>query len=167
MNDTEQKTVFSANLNRYLSASGLTQKEVADKIGVSPQTFNTWCKGIAIPRMGKIQKIADYFGIHKSDLIDDASSSDKYESDSIHTLPVLTDLERKLLDNYRSLNPEGQGKASDYLEDLVASGRYTVADNLSVLGDGPISIAAHERTDIEVTDEMREHDMKIMLDDDF
>lgn len=75
--------------------------------------------------------------------------------------------ERKLLDNYRSLNPEGQGKASDYLEDLVASGRYTVADNLSVLGDGPISIAAHERTDIEVTDEMREHDMKIMLDDDF
>lgn len=130
MNDTEQKTVFSANLNRYLSASGLTQKEVADKIGVSPQTFNTWCKGIAIPRMGKIQKIADYFGIHKSDLIDDASSPDKYESDSIHTLSVLTDLERKLLDNYRSLNPEGRGKASDYLEDLVASGRYTVADNL-------------------------------------
>lgn len=81
--------------------------------------------------------------------------------------PALSAPERKLLDNYRSLNPEGQGKASDYLEDLVASGRYTVADNLSVLGDGPISIAAHERTDIEVTDEMREHDMKIMLDDDF
>lgn len=30
-----------------------------------------------------------------------------------------------------------------------------------------ISIAAHERTDIEVTDEMRAHDMKIMEDEDF
>lgn len=163
MTDTEQRTIFSTNLNRYLSNSGLTQKEVADKIGVSPQTFNTWCKGIAIPRMGKIQKIADYFGIQKSDLIDESSSSDK----NVTCLSSLTDPERQLLDNYRSLNPTGQGKASDYLDDLVASGRYAVKDNVSVLGDAPISIAAHKRTDIDVTDEMLDHDMRIMLDDDF
>ncbi len=120
MTDKEQRTVFSYNLNYYLSNSGLTQKEVADKIGVSPQTFNTWCKGIAIPRMGKIQKLADYFGIHKSDLIDVAGRNIEVAQASQN----LTNSERQLLDNYRNLNPEGQGKLMGYAQDLVDTGRY-------------------------------------------
>lgn len=71
MADEEQRRIFSNNLNKYLSISNKTQKEVADSIQVSPQTFNTWCQGIALPRMGKVQLLADYFGINKSDLIDE------------------------------------------------------------------------------------------------
>lgn len=71
MTDEEQKRIFSKNLNHYITASQKTQKEIAHAIEVSPQTFNTWCQGIAIPRMGKVQRLADYFGIGKSDLIDD------------------------------------------------------------------------------------------------
>lgn len=65
-----QNSIFSNNLNNLLNERRKTQKEVADAIGVSPQTFNTWCQGIALPRMGKIQKLADYFHVKKSDLID-------------------------------------------------------------------------------------------------
>lgn len=71
MNDIEQKKIFSKNLNNLLSQRNKTQKEVADAISVSPQTFNTWCQGIALPRMGKVQRLADYFNIEKSDLIDE------------------------------------------------------------------------------------------------
>lgn len=71
MTDEEQKKIFSKNLNYYIEKSQKTQKEIADAIEVSPQTFNTWCQGIAIPRMGKVQRLADYFKIGKSDLIDD------------------------------------------------------------------------------------------------
>ena len=71
MNDDEQKKVFSKNLNKYLSLSNKTQKEVADTIGVIPSTFNTWCQVIALPRMRKVQALADYFHINKSDLIDE------------------------------------------------------------------------------------------------
>lgn len=70
MTDEEQKRIFSKNLNHYIETSQKTQKEIASVIGVSPQTFNTWCQGIAIPRMGKVQRLADYFKIGKSDLID-------------------------------------------------------------------------------------------------
>ena len=69
MTDNEQKKIFSKNLNKLLNEHNKTQKEVAAAIDVSPQTFNTWCKGIALPRMGKVQMLADYFGILKSDLI--------------------------------------------------------------------------------------------------
>lgn len=73
MSEDKQKMIFSKNLNSYVTASGKTQLEIAKSIGVSPQTFNTWCKGIAIPRMGKVQALADYFHINKSDLIEDSS----------------------------------------------------------------------------------------------
>lgn len=65
-----QKQIFMSNLLALLDERDLSQAEVANAIGVSPQTFNTWCRGIALPRMGKIQKLADYFGVDKSYLID-------------------------------------------------------------------------------------------------
>ena len=70
MSDAEQKKIFSRNLIRLVEASGKTQKEIAEDLLVSPQTFNTWTQGIALPRMGKVQALADYFHVNKSDLID-------------------------------------------------------------------------------------------------
>ena len=87
MTSEEQKQIFSRNLIRCVSMSGKTQKEIADAIGVSPQAFNTWCRGIAIPRMGKIQLLADYFGVSKSDLIDAKKISTEKKSSSVR-LPV-------------------------------------------------------------------------------
>lgn len=68
-----QKKIFSTNLKSLLTERSKNQLEVAKSIGVSPQTFNTWTQGIAIPRMGKLQKLADYFGVNKSDLLEEHS----------------------------------------------------------------------------------------------
>ena len=78
------------SLNSYIAKSEKTQLEIAKSIGVSPQTFNTWCKGIAIPRMGKVQALADYFNINKSDLIEDKKLNiDTVPIESGYTIPVL------------------------------------------------------------------------------
>lgn len=73
MTDEEQKRIFSKNLNYYIDKSGKQQKEIAKDLGISPTTFNTWCVGKILPRTGKVQLIADYFKIGKSDLLDDKS----------------------------------------------------------------------------------------------
>ena len=86
----KQKAIFLENLNSYIAKSEKTQLEIAKSIGVSPQTFNTWCKGIAIPRMGKVQALADYFNINKSDLIEDKKLNiDTVPIESGYTIPVL------------------------------------------------------------------------------
>ena len=86
----KQKAIFSENLNSYIAKSEKTQLEIAKSIGVSPQTFNTWCKGIAIPRMEKVQALADYFNINKSDLIEDKKLNiDTVPIESGYTIPVL------------------------------------------------------------------------------
>ena len=75
MPDEIQKKIFSKNLLDLLESREKSQKEVANAIGVSPQTFNTWCQGVAIPRMGKVQLLADYFHIKKSDLIESKATA--------------------------------------------------------------------------------------------
>lgn len=65
------KKVFAQNLQRYIAEAGKTQKDIADVIGVSAPTLNEWVTGKKFPRIDKIQRLADYFGILKSDLIED------------------------------------------------------------------------------------------------
>lgn len=74
MTEEEQKRVFSKNIRRYIEESGKQQKEIANDLGISPTTFNTWCVGKILPRAGKIQMLADYFKIGKSDLLDDKTN---------------------------------------------------------------------------------------------
>ena len=70
MTDDEQKKIFSKNLSYYVSLSGKQQKEIADELNYNQKTFNGWCTGLSMPKAGKIQTLADYFHIDKSDLTD-------------------------------------------------------------------------------------------------
>lgn len=65
------REVFAINLRYYLERSGKTQKELAEIIGVSSPTMHDWINGKKYPRIDKVEKLADYFGILKSDLIED------------------------------------------------------------------------------------------------
>lgn len=48
---------------------GLTQSQLADICGVSDKAVSTWEKGRNVPRMGVIQKMADYFNVSKGTII--------------------------------------------------------------------------------------------------
>nr|DAS80981.1 MAG TPA: Repressor protein CI [Caudoviricetes sp.] len=76
MSDEAQKRIFSKNLRRLLEESGKTQKELAEAIGESQQVVNTWATGRSIPRMGRVQKLADFFRVEKSALVDDQREAD-------------------------------------------------------------------------------------------
>lgn len=89
MTDKEQKKIFAKNLNNYISLTGMTQKDIADRLDVLPQTLNTWCQGIAMPRMGKIQLLADYFNINKSDLLEEKVLNTPTSKSTGVQIPVL------------------------------------------------------------------------------
>lgn len=146
MTDEEQKAIFSKNLNKYIYQSGKQQKEVAHDLGYSPTTFNTWCVGKIIPSTGKIQKIADYFNIGKSDLLDDKTGT--YQNQT-----------PKILEYYNSLNDIGKHEATKRVKELTYLPEYS-AELKHLMVD-----AAHE---IENTSkEDKEHDEDIMNDENF
>ena len=71
MSNLGNKEIFAKNLAYYLDRSGKDQKEVALILGFAPSTFNEWLKGKKYPRIDKIEMLANYFGILKSDLIEE------------------------------------------------------------------------------------------------
>ena len=73
------KEVFAKNLRYYMESRGKNQKELAEIVGVSAPTMNDWLKAKKYPRIDKIDILADYFGILKSDLIEEKSEEAKKE----------------------------------------------------------------------------------------
>ena len=65
------KVVFSENLKKYMALSGKSRKDVCEALGYSYFTFSDWVTGKKMPRMDKVEQLANYFGILKSDLIED------------------------------------------------------------------------------------------------
>ncbi|MED3650642.1 MULTISPECIES: XRE family transcriptional regulator [Heyndrickxia] len=59
------------NIKRLREQHNLSQEELAEIAGVSDKAVSTWENDLKTPRMGSIQKIADHFGILKSDIIED------------------------------------------------------------------------------------------------
>lgn len=70
---TWSKEVFAANLLRYMEKFDKNQKEIAEIAGVSAPTVNDWVKAKKYPRIDKIEILANYFHILKSDLIEEKS----------------------------------------------------------------------------------------------
>lgn len=62
---------ISENIKLLREQYGLSQKELGQIAGVSDKAVSTWEQGIKEPRMGAIQKLADHFGIQKSNIIED------------------------------------------------------------------------------------------------
>ena len=59
------------NIKNLRTARQLSQDDLAKAIGCTNKAVSTWEKGTREPRMGAIQKMADFFGVPKSVIIED------------------------------------------------------------------------------------------------
>ncbi|HFI0120307.1 TPA: S24 family peptidase [Streptococcus suis] len=66
--DLEAMKHVSGMLQRLLAENNLKQSHLADRLEIPRSSFNEYVKGTALPRPGNVQKIADYFGLKKSDI---------------------------------------------------------------------------------------------------
>ena len=67
----DNKNIFAKNLNYYMEENGKSRRDICEALGFSYYTFTDWVKGKKYPRMDKVEMLANYFGILKSDLIEE------------------------------------------------------------------------------------------------
>lgn len=77
------KEVFARNLKMYMERAGKNQKDMAEIVGVSTPTFSDYINAKKYPRIDKIDILADYFGILKSDLIEEKMTEEKEKDNDI------------------------------------------------------------------------------------
>ena len=98
------------NIKRLREAHDLTQEQLGEIAGATDKAVSTWEKGKAVPRMGAIQRMADYFGISKSDIIEDKEK------------PIPEDeLDNELISLLSDLTPEEIVRVVDFVSGLKAA----------------------------------------------
>lgn len=89
MTNIGNKEVFAKNLRYFIERSGRTQKELCEIVGVSTSTFNDWVRAKKYPRIDKIEALANYFNILKSDLIEEKTEAHRQMQQKNETLAGL------------------------------------------------------------------------------
>lgn len=78
MSEDYYKRIFSKNLKYYMNLNNKTQIDIINDLGVNKSAISTWCNGTRLPRMDKVDMLAKYFGITRSDLIEEKSDTDEH-----------------------------------------------------------------------------------------
>lgn len=84
MSNLGNKITMSNNLKKYLKINNVSRNQLSESLGISYSTISDWINGKAYPRIDKIEMMANYFGIEKSDLVEDKST--KSENQDISTM---------------------------------------------------------------------------------
>lgn len=121
MKNLENKEIFARNLRRFLDARGMQDKDLVEVTGASQTAISDWLNAKKYPRIDKIEKMAVFFGVKKSDLIEEQTRDE-------HEVVI-----KQLVDMFNSLPDEGKERTMEYLQFLtlqVKNGKFRVADLL-------------------------------------
>lgn len=95
MSNNKSKEIFSANLEKLMTSRDVDRNKLCSDLGLKYTTVRDWLKGITYPRIGKIELLADYFGVNKSDLIEDKTQEVKEVK--IPTSPLVQKITEKVV----------------------------------------------------------------------
>lgn len=86
------KRIFAKNLNSIMEECDRTPSDIVNLLGVSKSTVSSWRNGEKMPRMDKIEALANYFGCLKSDLIEQKSLRAPEVTEDTVVFPVIGEI---------------------------------------------------------------------------
>lgn len=89
------KEIMARNIKKYMNEKGVSQAEICKFLEIKQNTFSDWINAKTYPRIDSIQKMADYFNVSKSCLVEDVPLDF-----------VLSEFETDLLLRYRAADSD-------------------------------------------------------------
>ena len=129
MSNLGNKETMSKNIRLQMDLHDVSRKELCDAIGVKYTTLTDWINGNTYPRIDKIELMANYFGISKSDLIEDRGQGQneqpEYAISFYNEETKINEQERTFFEaqeRARNLEKEQLERLKAYIEYLQHSG---------------------------------------------
>jgi repressor LexA len=85
MSEDRNKRIFADNLNRIMEEHEKTPANLVADLDIPFSTLSNWTSGLKMPRMGNVEKLANYFHCEKSDLLEE-HSPEYYENREVAKL---------------------------------------------------------------------------------
>ena len=98
MSNLGNKEIMAKNIKYYMSKHNITAKELCKILKVPESTFCYWTTAKSYPRIDKIEMMANYFGIKKSDLVEE-----RVEKEPPSEKEVLI---AQLMEHFKNLSPD-------------------------------------------------------------
>ena len=111
MDEKKRMQIIAENITHFRKQRGITQKELAKEVGITASTMTDYMKLRSAPSFGVIQKLADYFGVKKSDI------DTTFKEESINSSSAVLS-KSKIQSIYDELEPLEQRKVVTYAEKL-------------------------------------------------
>ena len=130
MSEETYKKIFSRNLNYYMELNGKTQSDLINDLGFNKSAVSTWCNGSRLPRMDKVETLAQYFRINRSDLIDEKPPDPLTPRDERDIEKILDQTREQLL-SQEGLMFDGDPASPEAIESILFPARIgmELADN--------------------------------------
>lgn len=112
------KAIMAKNIRYYMNKYNKTRNDICSDLGFKYSTFSDWINGYKYPRIDKIEMMANYFHISKSDLVEE-------HSDVSHAQRVLDPDQEELLADYDRLNADGKAAARERVHELTELPKFT------------------------------------------
>lgn len=112
------KEIMAKNIRYYMDKYNKTRNDVCNDLGFKYSTFSDWINGYKYPRIDKIEMMANYFHISKSDLVEE-------RTDAPHAQRVLDPDQEELLADYDLLNADGKAAARERVHELTELPKFT------------------------------------------
>ena len=146
--------MIGTKLKEIRENTGMNKKEFADYIGIKYSTYNNYETEAREPASDFLILISTKFDVSIDYLLGMQDTKD------ITHAYQLKSTEYEHIKKYRALDSHGKEMVDFTLEKEWERSTVSIETNCKT-----VLKAAHERTDIKVTDEMRKHDDAIMNDD--
>ena len=92
MSSLGNKQVMAKNIRYYMEKNGLNATDLALELDFKYSTVLDWLKANTYPRIDKIEMMANYFKIEKSDLVEDKSTKSENQDISIMVDDLMNNL---------------------------------------------------------------------------
>jgi len=158
MSDLGNKEIFSKNLKYYMEKYNKTRNDIAKITNVPYSTVSSWCNALYYPRIDKIELLANYFNILKSDLVEDKDNKNENISNKLFMTPVYGKISagqpnwaEECLNGYLPIDPALMGIINpeecfflkvdgESMNKVIRNGAYALIRKQDIVDDGDIAV---------------------------
>lgn len=135
MSNLGNKQIMASNIRSHLDSLGLNAKDFSNRLDFKYSTVLDWLNAKTYPRIDKIEKMANYFGVEKSDLVETRDTNELPNKINSIVRQLNNDRQQNVVDySSKQLKEQLQEENTKVISIKEAKDRYQVEYHVELLG---------------------------------